>query len=289
MKEIAFADNNIDLDDPRQWPWYKWRPGYGVIFFYLLAVNVSAIGGLIWFHSAAWPYVSACLGLTFLGSLGTTLCYHRSLTHKAVQFHPAVEQILIFFTVFAGIGAPRTWVASHRLHHAKTDTPADLSSPHYGGFWWAHMRWLWQGETVDMERYAFDLGEYRYRIWDTISVPIMLVSGFFGLYWGPQAWIWLGPVRLFLLMHGQCSVNSLCHMGERDSAPGAGSSRNIWWLAPLFLGVGENWHRNHHADQMNPRLGRQFGQIDLGWTTIRALKAVGLVRKLRVDGRNQFL
>jgi fatty-acid desaturase len=40
-----------------------------------------------------------------------------------------VENVLIFFAIFNASGAPLSWVANHRHHHAKADTAEDISSP----------------------------------------------------------------------------------------------------------------------------------------------------------------
>jgi len=62
------------------------------------------------------------------GGLGTTVCYHRALAHRALRLHPVVQEILIFFAMYNGSGAPLSWAANHRLHHAMADTPEDISS-----------------------------------------------------------------------------------------------------------------------------------------------------------------
>ena len=65
-----------------------------------------------------------------------------------------------------------------------------------------------------------------------------------------------------------------------DAAPGESSSQNIAWLGVLHAFQGENWHGNHHARPWSARLGWTWWQVDLGWTTLRMLRGLGLARKV---------
>jgi fatty-acid desaturase len=49
-----------------------------------------------------------------------------------------------FFAVCGALtleGGPIFWVATHRIHHQKSDKPGDPHSPRDGA-WWAHMGWI---------------------------------------------------------------------------------------------------------------------------------------------------
>jgi len=214
-----------------------------------------------------------------LGGLGTTVCYHRMLAHRTVTLNKAVEQLLIFCAVFNGSGAPATWVAYHRLHHARTDTPDDISSPQQGGFWWAHLRWLYQSAPANVKKWSPDLNRGGYRFWSRVEVPILVLSLCCGIPFGWPGFFWMGAIRLVYSLHMQCLVNSLTHLGEDKEG---NSSQNVWWLGPLQLAAwGENWHRNHHFNAGSARLGLRWWQVDVGWYFICALESVGLARKVR--------
>ncbi len=267
---------------PWQRSWFWTAPGERKTFFYIALIHVSAFAGILLLPLPSPSILLGALALAVLGGFGTSLAYHRALTHHGLQLHPAVERLFIFFAVFNGSGTPLSWVANHRRHHAEADGEDDVSSPLHGGFWWAHLRWLWQIEQSPASKYCPDINKPSYAIWDQLQVPITAVSFFIGLIWGPVAWLWLGPVRLLFSLHAQCTVNSLCHLGSMDpKSPQKGTSINIWWLTPIHFFQGENWHANHHEDQSNPRLGRSFWQIDIVWYLILVLKKMGLVRRLR--------
>ncbi|HKY31845.1 MAG TPA: fatty acid desaturase [Candidatus Polarisedimenticolia bacterium] len=228
----------------------------------------------------SWPTALAALGLTWVGGLGTTICYHRSLAHRALSLNPVVRSVLTFFAILNGSGTPMGWTANHRLHHAHSDTVDDVSSPLVGGFWWAHLRWIWQAGQAPVQRYCPDLDRPAYRVWDRLRLPIMTLSYAMGLAFGWEGFFWLGSIRLVFALHAQCFVNSICHMGKVET-PGGDSSRNVAWLALWHLFQGENWHGNHHAQPWCARLGLRPLQLDAGWWTIVALEKAGLATAVK--------
>ena len=259
---------------PWERPFWKPTPGKGGIFFYLISIHALAIAGLVLFPLPSWPILTMTLILTALGGIGTSVCYHRMLAHRTVKTSKAVEHLLIFWAMFNGSGAPTSWVAYHRRHHARADTPDDISSPQQGGFWWAHMRWLYQSAPADGEKWCRDLNRGGYRIWSRVEVPVILLSLFCGLAFGWQGFFWMGAIRLVYSLHMQCLVNSLTHLGHASDGD---SSKNVWWLGPLQLTAwGENWHKNHHSNAGSARFGLRWWQTDIGWYLICAMEAVGL-------------
>lgn len=275
--------NSVAEVSPKPWeqPWWRVAPGQGPIFVHLVAIHVLAAVGLVLYPVPGWPVFLTTLALVGLGGLGTTVCYHRSLAHRSVRLHPAVEQVLIFAAVFNGSGSPRQWVANHRRHHATSDTPSDISSPRHGGFWWAHIFWLYQIPDSDPARWNTDMDRRRYNVWTTLQIPTVVASVFGGLLLGPAGFFWVGAIRLVYSLHLQCLVNSLTHLGE-EGKDGADSSINVWWLGPFqLLAWGENWHRNHHSEPGAARFGRRWWQTDMGWYAIRGLEALRLAEVRR--------
>jgi len=267
---------------PEPWkaPWWKAAKGDRVTFVYLMGIHLLAIVGIVAFPAPGWKVMVATAVIFWLGGMGVTVGYHRALAHRAVALNPVVEHLLIFFAMFGGSGSPDTWTANHRQHHAKVETPDDISSPWIGGFWWSHLRWLWQAGNVPTSRWSPDLDKPAYRFWNRMQIPILAVSVFGGLAFGWAAFFWLGPMRLVFSLHAQCFVNSIAHMRPgRDD--GEDSSQNIVWLGFVHMLQGENWHGNHHARPASARLGWTFWQIDCGWYAIWMLERVGLATKVR--------
>jgi stearoyl-CoA desaturase (delta-9 desaturase) len=273
--------NKNATDGIRPWEQPFWRPARGKkgILLYLLLIHILAVIGLILFPLPGRGILGLSFLFTALGGFGTTICYHRMLAHRSLKINKAVEHLLIFWAMFNGSGAPASWVAYHRLHHARADSPEDISSPKQGGFWWAHLRWLYQSVPADKKRWSPELTRREYRIWSALEVPVILLSLFGGFTLGWQGFFWLGAIRLVYSLHMQCFVNSVTHL---DRTREGDSSKNVWWLGPMQLTAwGENWHRNHHSNASSARIGLRWWQTDIGWYAICALEAAGLASRVR--------
>jgi len=261
-------------------PFWKPAPGKEFILLYLVLIHLLALAGLILFPLPGLTVLLVTIAGILLGGFGTTVCYHRAISHRTLKLNPVLEQFLIFWTMFNGSGAPASWSAYHRRHHARSDQLEDVSSPAHGGFWWAHLRWLYQSERADVKRWAPDLETPAYRFWRSAEVPVILLSLFAGAYWGWEGFFWIGAIRLVYSLHMQCLVNSVMHLGAKVGD--SDSSRNIWWLGPFQLTAwGENWHRNHHSFANSAKFGLKWYQIDIGWYSILVLEKLGLARNVK--------
>ncbi len=270
-----------DGAQPHPWesPWWRPAPGKGAVFFYLVLIHALAIAGLILYPLPGWRVFGVTVLLGCLGGLGTTVGYHRLLAHRSLKVNPWVERFLIFAAMFNGSGAPASWVAYHRLHHSTTDSEHDISSPTHGGFWWAHLRWLYQSAPAEPGRWCPELNRGGARGWRYAEVPLLLLSLCCGLTLGWAGFFWIGAIRLVYSLHGQCLVNSLTHLGRTGRRD---RSQNVWWLGPLQLTAwGENWHEDHHAAAGLARLGRHWWQVDIGWYLICALETAGLASHVK--------
>jgi fatty-acid desaturase len=277
------ANDQVAMREARPWDRPFWEPlrGKEGVFTYLVLIHGLAIAGLVLFPLPSWKVLGFTLFFTALGGLGTTVCYHRMLAHRTLKTNKFIEQVLIFCAVFNGSGHPASWVAYHRLHHSVTDTPDDISSPKQGGFWWAHLRWLYQTPPADKPRWAPELTRGIYKMWGWAEAPVILLSICGGLLLGLgwMGFFWCGAIRLVYSLHMQCLVNSLTHLGHAEEGD---SSTNIWWLGPFQLTAwGENWHQNHHSHAGSARLGMRWWQTDIGWYFIWVLELVGLAHAVK--------
>jgi fatty-acid desaturase len=281
MSATASTPLPVPAAEARPWDRPFWKPvkGKGAIFFYLVLIHVLAIIGLILFPVPGWKIFAITFAISVLGGLGTTICYHRTLSHKTLKLNKFVENFLIFWPMFNGSGAPGSWVAYHRHHHINSDGPDDVSSPTHGGFWWAHLRWLYQSQPANETKYCPEFTRGIYKFWTRAEVPMIVVSIFCGALLGWAGFFWIGAIRLIYSLHMQCFVNSLTHLGKH---PDGDSSQNVWWLGPLQMGAwGENWHRNHHSYAGSARLGVKWYQVDIGWYMIWMLEKLHLAENVR--------
>jgi stearoyl-CoA desaturase (delta-9 desaturase) len=194
--------------EARPWDRPFWKPVHGKegVFAYLVIIHVLAVVGLILFPLPSLKILGLAILFIAFGGLGTTVCYHRMLAHKTLKTNKFIEQALIFWAVFNGSGHPASWVAYHRLHHSVTDTPEDISSPKQGGFWWAHLRWLYQTQPADKNRWAPELTRGMYKIWGWLETPVIVVSIFSGLLLG-LGWVSSGLGRSGWFIRCTCSAS----------------------------------------------------------------------------------
>jgi stearoyl-CoA desaturase (Delta-9 desaturase) len=266
-----------------------------------LAVVVGPIVGLVvtvfvlWNQLVYWTDLIVLVVMYALAGFGLTVGYHRLLSHRSFQTHPAVRTTLAVLGSMAGQGPPVVWVADHRKHHAYADEEGDPHSPHLhgqgvvgtlGGLWHAYMGWLFDlKRRSEPLRYAPDL--VRDSAIRTVSALFFWILGLglvlpfaMGLALTGEldgaltAMAWGGPVRLFIGYHATFTVNSVGHyLGARPFETGDGS-RNLAWFALPSLGDG--WHNNHHAFPRSARHGLRWWQMDPSGLVIRGLERLGL-------------
>src|SRR5688500_13679044 len=88
--------------EPWKAAWWKTSRGDGATFYYVVLIHILAAIGLVFFPTPGWRVIVATVALGWIGGLGVTVCYHRSLAHTALRLNPVVKHILIFFAMFNG-------------------------------------------------------------------------------------------------------------------------------------------------------------------------------------------
>jgi stearoyl-CoA desaturase (Delta-9 desaturase) len=228
--------------------------------------------------------------------LAVTVGYHRMLTHRAFQAHPATRYVFAVLGSMAIQGPVIEWVADHRKHHAHTDKEGDPHSPHVGhgagvrgalrGLWHAHVGWLWRTNgQARTYKYARELVEDRgmkrinrafpQLVLLSLALPALLGLALTGTLRGAlTGLLWGGFARIFVQHHVTWSVNSICHFfGTRRFAVDD-ESTNVFWLAlPSF---GESWHHNHHAFPRSAAHGLRWWEVDPSELVIRLMRRLGL-------------
>ena len=224
----------------------------------------------------------------FLVHLSITCGAHRLYAHESYQASQLLQWTWVLLFSGAAQGPIIWWAGKHRLHHAKEDTLEDPHSPRRG-FWFSHMGWLVRkyGPKQAPPKYlAHLLGERSDRFypakwqsgkkrWVLMPLMALVVPTLFGWYVeDPVGGLLVGGfTRLMFQYHLTWAVNSIGHtFGETKG----GTATNNWLLA--IVTVGESFHANHHEEPLNPRLGRKWYDIDLGWYTIKACTYLGLAR-----------
>ena len=261
----------------------------------LSTINWVTAGFMIAFHALAivafwsfsWTNLVVALALHLMAvGFGISLGYHRLHTHRGFKTSKAFEYFLAVCGTMTLEGGPIFWVATHRQHHQLSDHEGDPHSPRDGAFW-AHMGWILFGDTHHnktelMSKYAPDLARdpfyrwlntYHYVPLTTLGLVLLAVSG-----WPMVCWAIF--LRVIFGLHATWLVNSATHMwGSRRFAT-RDDSRNSWWVA--LLTFGEGWHNNHHAHPVSARHGLAWYEFDVSWITLKLLRAIGVVRDVKV-------
>jgi stearoyl-CoA desaturase (delta-9 desaturase) len=235
------------------------------------------------------------LVLTQVTIAGVTIYLHRHQAHRALDLHPVIAHFFRFWLWMTTGMVTREWVAIHRKHHAKCETPEDPHSPQVRGIG----KVLWQGSELyrqeagnrdTLERYGhltpddwLERHVYAHLPWLGITLMLLLDIALFGaaglVLWAVQmAWIpfWAAGV-----------INGVGHYWGYRNYETADASRNILPLG-IFIG-GEELHSNHHAFPASARFSSKRWEFDLGWTYIRLLTLLGLAKTRRLAPRRAVI
>jgi stearoyl-CoA desaturase (delta-9 desaturase) len=257
----------------------------------LVILHVGAIAALFMF---SWANLAVTLFLLwFATGLGISMGYHRLHTHRSYQVPRALEYLFAVCGALTFEGGPIFWVATHRVHHQKSDRPGDPHSPREGA-WWSHMVWMLVGEakhsnTRLMAKYAPDLAKDRFYVWlDNYHwLPNIVLAVLLFAIGGVPMVLWGICLRVVIGLHATWLVNSATHMwGSRRFAT-HDDSRNLWWVA--LITFGEGWHNNHHAHPTSARHGLAWYEFDPSWLQIRLLKRFGIAKAVKVAKTNTEL
>jgi len=231
------------------------------------------------------------LVLTHVTIAGVTIYLHRHQAHRALDLHPVVSHFFRFWLWLTTGMVTREWVAVHRKHHAKCETPEDPHSPQVLGI----RKVMWEGSELyrresanreTLEHYGHLtpgdwLERHLYSRFPWLGITLMLVLdiALFGslglvLYAVQMAWIpfWAAGV-----------INGVGHWWGYRNFETPDASRNITPIA-ILIG-GEELHANHHAFPASARFSIKWWEFDLGWVWIRLLALLGLARVKKVAPR----
>ncbi|MEX2262749.1 MAG: fatty acid desaturase [Bryobacteraceae bacterium] len=250
----------------------------------LALFHIGAVAALFLF---SWRDFWIAVFLYWMATgLGISMGYHRLHTHRSYKTPRALEYFFAVCGTLTLEGGPIFWVATHRIHHQKSDQPGDPHSPRDGG-WWAHAGWILFGEanhsnTARMSKYAPDLAKQPFYIWlnNYHWLPIVGLGLLLLAVGGLPLMLWGICLRVVAGLHATWLVNSATHMwGSRRFAT-RDDSRNNWWVA--LITFGEGWHNNHHAHPTSARHGLAWYELDHSWILISVLKFFGLAKSVQV-------
>ncbi len=235
-----------------------------------------------------WQLVLVTLAFTHVTIAAVTIYLHRAQAHRALDLHPAVAHFFRFWLWLTTGMVTAEWVAVHRRHHARCETPEDPHSPQVLGLRKVLLEGaeLYQQAASDpalVERYSHGTPDdwvernlYSRMRWQGVGLMLAIDFVLFGAagvaIWAVQMiWIpwWAAGV-----------INGVGHYyGYRNFASPDAATNIVPW--GIVIG-GEELHNNHHAFPSSAKLSSRPWEFDIGWLYIRALELAGLAHVRRV-------
>lgn len=238
-----------------------------------------------------WGYVLVTLALTHVTIISVTLFLHRAQAHRALDLNPLVSHFFRFWLWLTTGMITRQWVAIHRKHHARCETPEDPHSPQVLGL----AKVLWQGAELyraaakdqdTLNRYGHgtpdDWLERRlYTPHNYAGIVLMLILDV--ILFGPIGITIWAVQMLWIPFFAAGVINGIGHYwGYRNYACDDASTNIMPW--GILIG-GEELHNNHHAYASSAKLSSRWYEFDIGWLYIRLLTMLGLAQVKKVAPR----
>lgn len=265
---------NVIEFEPSRAGKYNWHTIIAVSLF-----HIAAVAALFTF---SWQNLAATLIIWWIASSwGIGIAYHRLLTHRGFTTSKWMMRFLATCGTLGLQSGPISWVTTHRLHHAFTDTDKDPHSPNKGA-WWAHMGWIFQGTGQNQpesvrQRYSPDLMKDPYLVFIDkyyYASTLILAAGLFA-FGGLSMVLWAVVVRIVVSWHFTWMVNSVTHIWGSRRFDSRDDSRNNGLVAAVTFG--EGWHNNHHAFPRSAKHGLTWKEIDLNWYQLQIMEKLGLI------------
>jgi stearoyl-CoA desaturase (delta-9 desaturase) len=238
---------------------------------------------------ASWGEIAVyVLVVTQLTIFTVTLYYHRSATHRGVDFHWTLNGFFRFWGWLTTGMVVKEWVAIHRKHHAKVETEEDPHSPQVFGI----KKVFLDGVSLyreasynkaDMEKYGrgtpddwFErklFGAHPY--WGPVLMAFIDVA-LFGVI-GMAIW---AVQMIWIPFWAAGFVNGIGHWWGYRNFESSDTATNIspwgFWIG------GEELHNNHHAFPSSAKFALRKWEFDIGWAVICSLRFFRLAKVLRV-------
>ena len=251
-----------------------------------LALAAHGLTPLPW-----WGYVVVALVLTHITIASVTIFLHRSQAHRGLDLHPVASHFFRFWLWMTTGMVTKEWVAIHRKHHAKVETPDDPHSPQTRGIRTVLLRGaeLYREESKiqeTLDKYGhgtpsdwIERNVYTPFSWQGVALMLIIDLALFGPI---GATIWAVQM-LWIPITAAGIINGIGHYwGYRNFACADASMNIVPW--GILIG-GEELHNNHHAYGTSAKLSSRWYEFDIGWMYIRILESMRLATVRKVAPR----
>ncbi|WP_332827143.1 DesA family fatty acid desaturase [Ramlibacter sp.] len=246
----------------------------------VLNAAIDWLGNGLW-NLAWWQIVLYTLVTTHITIAAVTIFLHRAQAHRAMDLH-AIPSHFFRFWLWLGTGmVTKEWVAIHRKHHAKCETPDDPHSPQTRGIetvFWKGAE-LYRAEAKNKETVSkfghgtpddwIERNLYTRYSWQGVGLMLILNVALFGMA-GLAVW---AVQMLWIPITAAGIINGIGHYwGYRNfEAPDASTNISPWGL---IIG-GEELHNNHHTYPTAAKFSVKKYEFDIGWVYISLMQKVG--------------
>ncbi len=241
-----------------------------------------------------WGYVVVTLVITHVTIASVTIFLHRAQAHRALDLHPVVSHFFRFWLWLTTGMITKEWVAIHRKHHAKVETPDDPHSPQTRGietvFWQGTELYRAESKNLEtLEKYGHGTPDdwiehnlYTRFGWQGVGLMLAVNLTLFGPI---GATIWAMQM-MWIPITAAGIINGIGHYwGYRNFACADASTNIVPW--GIVIG-GEELHNNHHAYGTSAKLSSQWYEFDIGWMYISILSALKLATVRKVAPQLKF-
>jgi fatty-acid desaturase len=241
------------------------------------------------------PWAGLLIGATYLvwcwfvGGLYLSSVIHMGITHGALAYKEwFVKGLTVMNNTFAIYVNPVTWVNRHRLHHTFSDHAGDPNKLSSDGFWRTMYLCMFPYQSIANVARDPILRSWSFRL---VSHPVFSVVAQVMNFW--MLWllvhdlifaavIWLGT-RVFALWVNMIQ-NYWTHdrrFGYRRYHDEHDNAMNIGEWLPVTATFSACLQNNHHHTPGFLRLSHDESEYDFGFTTVKIMKALGLVQATR--------
>ena len=238
--------------------------------------------------------IIATLVLTHITIASVTIYLHRHQSHNSLTLHPIISHFFRFWLWLTTGMMTKQWVAIHRKHHVKCETPDDPHSPQVLGI----KKVLLEGSELyrteaenqeTIEKYGKGtpddwLERNIYSRFPYLGITLMLFTDV--LLFGVIGITVFAIQMLWIPIFAAGVINGIGHFwGYRNFEPRDASRNIIPW--GILIG-GEELHNNHHAYPASARLSNKWWEFDIGWVYIRLMNSLGLAKIKKTAPRIKY-
>ena len=270
---------------------------YNVVGYAILLAYAAAAAFFAPPHLGPWAGLAVVtvyfLVCWFVGGLYLSSVIHMGIAHRALEYKEwFVKGVTVLNNTFGVYINPVTWVNRHRLHHAHSDHPGDPNKLAADGFWRTLYLCLFPYKCTANVANDDILKTPAFRL---VANPVFAVAAQLFNFWllwllvddlRFAAVLWIG-MRIFALWVNMIQ-NYWTHdrrFGYRRYDDARDNAMNIGDWLPVTVTFSACLQNNHHHSPGFLRLSHAESEYDFGFMSVKAMKALGLVRATSTGAR----